>query len=90
MVTPFRTGGPFEPELGRAEIWRIPLLCMFSLAQKCFPSICSVEGWANGNAKCYLQCTYPRSAPFPSVELFLPPVCAGSVPPWPDSVPEGS
>lgn len=78
----------FEPAPGRAEIWRIPLLCFCSLAQKCFPSIC------NGHVKCYLQHitlhTYPSSAPFPSVDLFLPLVPAGSVPAWPNPVPGGS
>lgn len=77
----------FEPGQGRAEVWRILLLCFFSLAQKCFPSIC------NGHTKCNLQCitlhTNPRSAPFPSVELFLPLVPAGSIPAWPDPVPGG-
>lgn len=56
----------FEPSQGRAEIWRIPSLCFFSLAQKCFPSIC------DGNAECHLRRvtlrTHPRSAPFPSLE----------------------
>lgn len=31
----------FEPAQGRAEVWRISFLCFFSLAQKCFPSICN-------------------------------------------------